>query len=80
MDIFSTHLPHFGLFSGSCIDGRLTSAWNWCSKLQKPFFPIFKLSGFVRGFGGDLMVNFRTDLFSFVSYVTVTATFRFSCY
>ena len=53
MDIFSTHLPHFDLFSGSCIDGRLTSAWNWCSKLpEKPFFPIFKLSGFV-GFDGE---------------------------
>ena len=21
--------------AGSCIDGRLTSAWNWCSKLEK---------------------------------------------
>lgn len=39
--------------AGSCIDGRLTSAWNWCSRLeQKPFFPIFKLAGFV-GFDGD---------------------------
>lgn len=32
--------------AGSCIDGRLTSAWNWCSLLpQKPFYPIFKLAG-----------------------------------
>eukprot|EP00047_Mylnosiga_fluctuans_P003705 m.230461 g.230461 ORF g.230461 m.230461 type:complete len:634 (-) comp12068_c0_seq1:102-2003(-) len=39
--------------AGSCIDGRLTSAWNWCSRLeQKPFFPVFKLSGFI-GFDGD---------------------------
>ncbi|CAI5734470.1 unnamed protein product [Hyaloperonospora brassicae] len=38
--------------AGSCIDGRLTSAWNWCSNLhQKPFFPIFKITGFV-GFDG----------------------------
>ncbi|RHY30040.1 hypothetical protein DYB32_004669 [Aphanomyces invadans] len=38
--------------AGSCIDGRLTSAWNWCSRLHaKPFFPIFKLAGFV-GFDG----------------------------
>jgi len=38
--------------AGSCIDGRLTSAWNWCSKLHdKPFYPIFKLTGF-RGFDG----------------------------
>jgi hypothetical protein len=33
--------------AGSCIDGRLTSAWHWCSQLpQKPFFAIFKLAGF----------------------------------
>jgi hypothetical protein len=38
--------------AGSCIDGRLTSAWNWCSNLHsKTFFPIFKLAGFV-GFDG----------------------------
>jgi len=39
--------------AGSCIDGRLTSAWNWCSKLeQKSFYPIFKLAGFL-GFDGN---------------------------
>lgn len=39
--------------AGSCIDGRLTSAWNWCSTLQnKPFYPIFLLAGFV-GFDGQ---------------------------
>ena len=33
--------------AGSCIDGRLTSAWNWCSQLpQKPFYIVFKLTGF----------------------------------
>jgi hypothetical protein len=33
--------------AGSCIDGRLTSAWNWCSQLsEKPFFVVFKLAGF----------------------------------
>lgn len=38
--------------AGSCIDGRLTSAWNWCSKIEsKPFFPIFLLAGF-HGFDG----------------------------
>lgn len=31
---------------GSCIDGRLTSAWNWCSLLpKKAFAPIFYLAG-----------------------------------
>jgi len=39
--------------AGSCIDGRLTSAWNWCSKLQeKKYAPLFLLSGFM-GFDGD---------------------------
>jgi serine/threonine protein kinase len=39
--------------AGSCIDGRLTSAWNWCSKIEKKnYFPVFKLAGFA-GFDGD---------------------------
>ncbi|KAJ1920955.1 hypothetical protein H4219_001008 [Mycoemilia scoparia] len=39
--------------AGSCIDGRLTSAWNWCSQIEKkPYFPAFLLSGFV-GFNGS---------------------------
>jgi hypothetical protein len=39
--------------AGSCIDGRLTSAWNWCSQLPtKPFAPLFALTGF-QGFDGD---------------------------
>ena len=33
--------------AGSCIDGRLTSAWNWCSLINKKrFYPIFLLTGF----------------------------------
>ena len=39
--------------AGSCIDGRLTSAWNWCNELQsKPFFFAFRLTGF-SGFDGQ---------------------------
>lgn len=39
--------------AGSCIDGRLTSAWNWCQQLPgKPYFMLFKLAGF-RGFDGE---------------------------
>eukprot|EP00941_MAST-03F_sp_MAST-3F-sp1_P002833 g2833.t1 len=39
--------------AGSCIDGRLTSAWNWCSQLHKQsFYGIFKLSGFT-SFDGE---------------------------
>ena len=39
--------------AGSCIDGRLTSAWNWCSKIsKKSYFSVFKMAGFV-GFDGD---------------------------
>ena len=38
--------------AGSCIDGRLTSAWNWCSQIErKPYFPVFLLTGFT-GFDG----------------------------
>ncbi|KAG2013219.1 hypothetical protein CC2G_010154 [Coprinopsis cinerea AmutBmut pab1-1] len=39
--------------AGSCIDGRLTSAWNWCSSLEKKrYFPVFLLTGFI-GFDGE---------------------------
>ena len=39
--------------AGSCIDGRLTSAWNWCSKLaKKPYYHVFMAHGF-RGFDGS---------------------------
>lgn len=39
--------------AGSCIDGRLTSAWNWCASVEKKiFFPIFLLAGFT-GFDGE---------------------------
>ena len=32
--------------AGSCIDGRLTSAWNWCANLEKKrYFPVFLLTG-----------------------------------
>ena len=46
--------------AGSCIDGRLTSAWNWCSTLEKKrFFPVFLLSGKAL----DLCLpNFSNDL------------------
>lgn len=42
---------------GSCIDGRLTSAWNWCSRLQKKnFYHVFMFTGF-QGFDGDWKGN-----------------------
>ena len=38
--------------AGSCIDGRLTSAWNWANLLpKKPFYKHFLITGFV-GFDG----------------------------
>lgn len=38
--------------AGSCIDGRLTSCWNWCSAIEKKaYFPAMLLTGFV-GFDG----------------------------
>ena len=39
--------------AGSCIDGRLTSAWNWCATIEsKPFYYLFLLAGFT-GFDGE---------------------------
>jgi hypothetical protein len=39
--------------AGSCIDGRLTSAWNWCSTIEKKaYYNVFLLAGF-QGFDGE---------------------------
>lgn len=39
--------------SGSCIDGRLTSAWNHTNQIsKKPYYKIFLLTGFI-GFNGS---------------------------
>jgi hypothetical protein len=39
--------------AGSCIDGRLTSAWNWCQLLDKKrYYPVFLLTGFA-SFDGE---------------------------
>ena len=31
--------------AGSCIDGRLTSAWNWCSKIERKNY--YHISGWL---------------------------------
>ena len=42
--------------AGSCVDGRLTSAWNWCNNIRtKPFYPLFLMAGFT-SFDGDLSI------------------------
>lgn len=40
--------------AGSCVDGRLTSAWNWGSRIEKKsYYNLFKVAGFSSFDGKD---------------------------